>query len=419
MEEQKNVREVKINIENEFVLNLMAYLTSEENYVFVGNEKEVWLENLDHPKIQLIYINNQTRLTQAHASYIAKKIVLISNNIKRNFLMLRVNALVLNVESFDDDIVDNRNISFVNVDNAESAYDDPVLSKFFPSIVTANLSASVSELAAKLQNETKKRAVKEVEISKPMRKPIVTYVYLGLLILICAYLMFRSRVLPVAFVAIHYGATFSPLIAAGEYWRLLASAFMHLELMHLAFNALFIYRFGMMLEGIIGKWRMVVIIIVSAFMGSLVGFAFSTSFSVGASGVAYGFLGVLLFLGFEMRKIFMPLISRLIIPMIISSIFLILLVPNIDHFGHLGGFLGGFLAAAIVGTPRTKPFLARSALTVVTLVILSSGLYNRGMQLTEAENFDEINAALIYEYYQMGNIARAEHLFSILLDEAE
>ena len=427
MEEQSNVREVRINIENEFVLNLMAYLTSEENYVFVGNEKEVWLENLDHPKIQLIYINDQIKMTEAHASYIIRKIAFISGNIKRKFLMHRVNALVLNVESFDDHMThDFKHISFINVENAEAAYEDQLLRKLFPSIGTTNLSASVIELAAKLQNDTKSRAMKDVELSRAKRLPIVISVYLVLLVAICAYLMRAANfsaaftfLYPTTFAAIHYGATFSPLIAAGEYWRLLASAFMHMEPLHLAFNAMFIYHFGAMLEGVIGKWRMVVIIIVSALMGGLFSFAFNPGISVGASGVAYGFLGVLLFLGFEMRKMFMPLIRRLIIPFVVTSVFFGLFMSNIDHFGHLGGFVGGFLAAAIVGTPRTKPFFARSALTAVTLLILVSGLWNSGLRLTEAEDFEGINHALIREYERVGNTGRANELSRILVDEVE
>ena len=420
MEEQNSIREIKINIENEFVLNLVAYLTSEENYVFVGNEKELWLENLDHPKVQLIYINDQKRWTEAHASYITRKIVFISGNIKRKFWMPRVNALVLNVEGCDGYINDtSRNISFVNVDNANAVYENQLLGRLFPRITTTNLSASVIELATKLQHDTKKRATQDIELSKIKTKPIVTHVYVGLLIAVCVFLLIRLSDLPTFFVAIHYGATFSPLIVAGDYWRLFSATFMHLDLLHLVFNAMFIYRFGVMLEGVIGKWRMVFVIIMSSFIGSLFGFAFSPTYAVGASGVAYGFLGVLLFLGFEMRKMFMPIIHRLFIPMIIASVLVAFFVPNIDHFGHLGGFIGGFLAATIVGVPKIKPFIFRSLLTSVTLVILISGLWIRGVRLTEEENFDPIHRELIIQYIELGQIDHAMRIIEENFDPTD
>jgi membrane associated rhomboid family serine protease len=398
----------------------MAYLTSEENYVFVGNEKEVWLENLDHPKVQLIYINDQERLTEAHASYITRKVTFISNNIKRQFLMCRINTLILNVESFDDHITSSlRNISFVNVENAEAVYENQLLSKLFPSIKKTNLNANVIDIATKLQNDTKIRANKDVQLLNSKGSSIVILVYLVLLTAIGVYLMVRASTLPHYFVAIHYGATYSPLIVAGAYWRLLVATFMHMDPLHLTFNAMFIYRFGSMLEGIIGKWRMIFVIMVSALMGSLFGFAFSPHFSVGASGAAYGFMGVLLFLGFEMRKMFMPMIRRLVIPMIVASVLFSLFIPNIDHFGHLGGFIGGFLAAAIVGIPSVKPFFFRSVLTIATLLILVSGLWNRGVRLTEVQDFDTINRALIFQYVEMGELERAEYLIRILVDEVE
>jgi len=410
-----------LNIESEFVLNLVTYLIREENYVFVGNQHEIWLENLSHPKVQLIYINDQKEMTIGHATYISQKSKIISKQIKRKFLMSRVHTIVLNTCDFDAMIENDENhyALIVNVENAEAVNQNETLSYLFPAIVNSNLSASLDEIAAKLQNETRKQANNEVSVSQNKIKPIVNSAYLILLVLFFAYLWFRSQELPTAFVAIHYGATYNPLIAAGEYWRLIASAFMHLEPMHLIFNAIFIYRFGSMIESIFGRWRMVVIILISAITASLFGFALSTSFSIGASGVAYGFIGVLVFLGFEMRRTFMPLLKQIVIPVLIISVVFSLFMPNIDHFGHLGGFVGGFFAAAIVGVPKIKPFMARALLSFATLAILISGLWVSGTRLTENYDFDNFNRALIFEYIELGNIERASQLVEIFFGEVE
>ncbi|MCL2560542.1 MAG: rhomboid family intramembrane serine protease [Turicibacter sp.] len=424
---QSNVREVRLNIENEFVLNLMAYFTTEENYVFVGNEGEVWLENLDHPKVQLIYINVQAELTHANTTFITQKLHFVMRNIRRKFLMHRVNALVLNVERFDEYTKTEgiKNISFVNVENAEAVYENQTLRKLFPGIATTNLSENIVELATRLKNDSKTRALQDVGFSMINKSPLVTQIYLVILGLFCLYLMFQIGRLPNTpipadvFAAIHYGATFSPLIVAGEYWRLFTAAFIHLSLVHFFFNAMFMYRFGALLENVIGKWRFIFVIIVSALMGSLFGFAFSPRVSVGASGVAYGFIGVLLFLSFEMRKTFMPMTRQLVTQVMGFTLLFSFAMPNIDHFGHLGGLIGGFLATAIVGTPRTKPFMIRSVLSVVSLIILASGLWIRGVNLSEQENFNDINRALIFQYSEMGNITRAEQLLRALDIEVE
>jgi len=426
MEQKARIREIKLNIESEFVLNLVTYLIQEESYIFVGNENEIWLENLAHPKVQLLYINAKQKMTAVHANYIMHKIDIISKQIKRKFLMRKVQGLILNTCDIDPAVESNINhhCFIVNVYNAQEAHRNEVLVSLFPAISNFNLNVNMNDLALELKVQTKKRATTEVRnaqirMARFKIMPVVTYSYVALLVVFFAYLWFRQRDLPSAFVAIHYGSTYNPLIAAGEYWRLLASSFMHLDLMHLLFNATFIFRFGAMIENIFGKWRMLVIIFISAIMSGLFGFALSTNFSLGASGVAYGFIGASIFLGFELRKTFMPLLKQVIIPMLIISTVFSMFIPNIDHFGHLGGFVGGFLAAAIVSIPGVKPFILRVVVTLTTLIVLISGLWINGVRLTENHDFDGLNRALIFQYLELGNMDRADRLIEVFFGEME
>ena len=422
MKKQARIREIKLNIENEFVLNLVTYLIHKENYVFVGNEYEIWLENLSHPKVQLIYINDQKKMTMGHATYISQKVKIISKQIKRKFLMSRVRTLVLNTCDFDTMVEEDKQLQvfIINIKNAEAANQNEKLSYFFPAIANVNLNAGLVEIATKLQNDSKRRANNEVSVSQNKVKPIVNHAYLILLSIFFVYLWFRSQEeLPEIFIVIHYGAKYNPLIIVGEYWRLLTSAFMHIDPMHFLFNAIFIYRFGAIVENIFGKWRMILIILISALSASLFSFAFSTTPSLGASGVAYGFIGVVVFLGFELRKTFMPLLKQIVIPMLIISVVSSLLMPNIDHFGHLGGFIGGFFAATIVGVPRIKPFITRTVLTIIILAVLSSGLWISGVRLTKGHNFDGLNRVLIDHYTDLGNTNRVNQLSEIFFGEVE
>ena len=46
MEKQGVMKEIRLDIQSELTMNIVNYLLVEENYIYVGNEKEIWLENL-------------------------------------------------------------------------------------------------------------------------------------------------------------------------------------------------------------------------------------------------------------------------------------------------------------------------------------------------------------------------------------
>ena len=415
------IREIKLNIESEFALNLITYFTQEEGYVFVGNENEIWLENLSHQDVQLIYLNAGKTLTPAHATYITHKADIISKQIKRKFLMRKIKAVIINTCDYEEGVANGVNdfMPIIHISNAADVHTHEQLTALFPAITQFDLNTSMAEMVMRLKEETKKQATHQIRSARLKITPIVTYVYVGILFLIFGYLWLRQQQLPPLFVAIHYGSLYNPLIVGGEYWRLLSAAFMHLQLMHFLFNSVFIFRFGMFIENTFGKWRMILIILISAIMGSLFSFAFSPTNSLGASGVAYGFIGASIFLGFEMRKTFMPFLKQVIFPMLIVSTMFSMFMTNIDHFGHLGGFIGGFLAAAIVGLPNIKPFMMRTVVTIMTLIILSTGLWINGVRLTESHHFGPLNRGLIIEYFNMGRVDRAIRLQEIFFNEVE
>lgn len=65
MEKQGVMKEIRLDIQSELTMNIVNYLLVEENYIYVGNEKEIWLENLSHPTVQLIYINQRSLFNES------------------------------------------------------------------------------------------------------------------------------------------------------------------------------------------------------------------------------------------------------------------------------------------------------------------------------------------------------------------
>ena len=78
----------------------------------------------------------------------------------------------------------------------------------------------------------------------------------------------------------------------GEWFRLVSSMFLHVGLLHLAFNMYVLYLLGPPLERVLGHGRFLTLFLLSGLGGSVASYAFSplTTLSVGASGAIFGLM---------------------------------------------------------------------------------------------------------------------------------
>jgi membrane associated rhomboid family serine protease len=139
------------------------------------------------------------------------------------------------------------------------------------------------------------------------------------------------------------GALFGPSISINhEYWRLLSSGFLHLGLLHLAFNMLFLYFMGPALEQAIGRINFTVVYFTALLGGSFGALLFEPlAPTVGASGAAFGVLGALIVIAHARRISIWE--TGLGLTLVINVAFS-LTIKNISIGGHLGGFVAGALA---------------------------------------------------------------------------
>ena len=64
------------------------------------------------------------------------------------------------------------------------------------------------------------------------------------------------------------GVLYGPLVADGEWWRLVTAGFLHASPIHLLFNMLMLWWFGAALETLLGRGRFIAIYFVSILAGS-------------------------------------------------------------------------------------------------------------------------------------------------------
>ena len=162
------------------------------------------------------------------------------------------------------------------------------------------------------------------------------------------------------------GALYGPLVAEGEWWRLLTSAFLHANLIHIGLNMLMLWWFGRALEALLGRGRFIGIYLVSALAGAAGALLVNPeAFTVGASGAIFGILGAGVVL--ERKRIYV--FGGAALGIVLLNVLFTFAVPNVSIGGHFGGLVGGALAVlALAGFGPGHPAYRRvDAITVASL----------------------------------------------------
>lgn len=205
-------------------------------------------------------------------------------------------------------------------------------------------------------------------------KPYATYLFIAINVLLFILASLAGGVNNPN-ILIKYGAKINHLIAAGEYWRLLSSVFLHVDFMHIVFNMYGLYNIGSMVEKIYGSRRYLYIYLYGGIAGSICSFIFSTVPSAGASGAIFGLFGALLYLGQKNPKLFRTSFGINILVVLGFNIIYGLSNTGIDNFAHIGGLIGGYLLANAIGLKGDKFNTRKIVLLALSIVLIISGAF--------------------------------------------
>ncbi|KAF2087257.1 rhomboid-domain-containing protein [Saccharata proteae CBS 121410] len=140
-----------------------------------------------------------------------------------------------------------------------------------------------------------------------------------------------------------------------QWYRFITPIFLHAGIIHIVFNLLVQMTIGRDIEILVGSVRFFLLYFASGIFGNVLGanYAANGMASVGASGAILGLIAItLLDLLYSWKERESPKKELLFILLDIVIGFIIGLLPGVDNFAHIGGFLMGIgVGIAILRSP--------------------------------------------------------------------
>ncbi len=145
---------------------------------------------------------------------------------------------------------------------------------------------------------------------------------------------------------IHDAGLRGPEIANGDWWRVISGGFLHAGFLHLLLNMYVLYVAGSILEPGIGTPRFLGIYFVSLIAGSLGALIVTPdSLTVGASGAIFGLMAAVIVVA---RGRGVEQVAQQFGLFVVLNLVLTFSISGISVGGHIGGLIGGGVAALLV-----------------------------------------------------------------------
>ena len=346
-----------INDRDLITMKLLYYFIKIKNYnpvIVQGAKNEIWLENLSED-IKIVRIVNNYIHNNEQMEFDKFKTKRLVSKIKKKTFSLKMQVLNIftdlgeNVD-FQKTNQDDKTYKYINIKETDDLLNNQVIQTNFSDLKN-NLEFKEEgfSLFLKITNEinekNREEAIKNDDIFAP-KKIIVTYVIIGLLVLIYLLGLFTNN----QDNFINMFAVYGPFIRKyHEYYRLLTGTLLHGGLFHLLSNCYALYIIGSQIESFYGKSKCLIIYLFSAITGSLLSITLANNASIGASGAIFGLMGALLYFGYYYRVYIGSTWKQRILPVILLNLVIGLIVPGIDYFAHIGGLIGGVLISMAVG----------------------------------------------------------------------
>jgi rhomboid protease GluP len=190
-----------------------------------------------------------------------------------------------------------------------------------------------------------------------------------------------------------WGATYGPLVAAGEWWRLGTAMFLHGGLIHLAFNMFVLLSIGALVERMFGHVPFLLVHLASGVAGSVASvYAHPLSVGIGASGAIFGLYGAL-FGYLVWKRASMPpdvldSLRRGGVAFVLYNGVFGFVSDEVDMAAHIGGLVAGVIAGLALASPvASGSARARAAKSLVVASAAAAILIPAAMRLPALDDW--------------------------------
>lgn len=190
-------------------------------------------------------------------------------------------------------------------------------------------------------------------------------------------------------VLVDMGAMYAPLIRSPfDLYRFVTPMFLHVDLMHLAFNMVALYSVGEVLERVLGRGSFLLLYFIGGITGNAISYASSVFLpggavvSAGASTSVFALFVAVALLGLLHKgdRRYFSQYSKSMLSIIAVNVVYTFLVPSISISGHLGGALGGLIAMFMIPSKNLRvPAAARVIVAAVWVGALDALAVSQGL----------------------------------------
>lgn len=367
-------------------LKLVHYFITKENFVPViihGIEDEIWLEN-KHSEYRIVRIVTKKIFNNEQYEFDIEKTKDISKQIKRKTFnpFMSILSIYLNIDEDIRDIVSSKgNYDNIIIDSEEDLESNEIFKKCYKNIVKdLDYKEEGFALLTKITSDITKKNIEENERFNNMykqKKPIITWILIGINVIVFILMYLIGKGSENTETLVNFGANVPALIRGGEYYRLIASGFLHIGVIHLLCNMYSLFVLGPNIEHFYGKVKYVLIYFFSMIMASLFVMVFQNDYSIsaGASGAIFGLLGSLLYFGFRYRGYLGNQVINQIIPVIIINLVIGFMFTGISNAAHIGGLIGGVAVSFMLGINDKGEKSSRISGAIITFILTGFMIY--------------------------------------------